>query len=218
MELTKTIQFLRKLSVNNNREWFNDNKKLYIEAKDEFEFFIDFMISEIIKVDNTINYIQAKDCIYRIYKDVRFSKDKTPYKINFGAYISNGGRKSEYAGYYIQIEPEASFIGGGLYLPNSKILKSVRDRIISNADEYISIISSTRFKEYFKRVYGEKLKTAPRGYDKNLPNIELIRNKSYAVIHNVNDEFWDEDELVKNILQVFKSQQKFNLFLNSALY
>jgi uncharacterized protein (TIGR02453 family) len=110
MKLEKSLNFLRQLVVNNNREWYHANKEAFIEAKIEFEIFVTLMIKEIKKIDNSIGDLEAKDCVFRIYKDVRFSKDKTPYKINFGAYISKGGKKSPFAGYYMHLEPDASFI------------------------------------------------------------------------------------------------------------
>ena len=217
MTLNKSLNYLRQLTVNNNREWYHANKDIFIDAKAEFENFVSLIIGEIRSLDNSIEHIEPKDCIFRIYKDVRFSKDKTPYKINFGAYISNGGRKSPFAGYYMHLEPEASFIGGGIYMPQSENLRLIRQGIIDNADEYKNIINNTNFKDIFGGVYGEKLKSAPRGFSKNLPEIELIKNKHYAVIHNVNDNFWLDKNLITNIKNIFETQKTFNDFLNSLI-
>jgi len=217
MKLTKSLNYLRQLAVNNNREWYHANKEIFVDAKLEFEQFVSIMIGEIRQFDKSIEHIDPKDCIFRIYKDLRFSKDKIPYKINFGAYISNGGKKSPFAGYYIHLEPEASFIGGGIYIPQSENLKLIRNGIIDNIDEYKAILNNKKFKEIFDGVYGEKLKSAPRGFAKGLPDLELIKHKHYAVIHNVNDDFWLKDNLVENVSKVFKIQKPFNDFLNKCL-
>jgi len=217
MTLNKSLNYLRLLSVNNNREWYHQNKDIFVEAKAEFETFVSLIIGEIRSFDSSINHIEPKDCIFRIYKDVRFSKDKTPYKINFGAVVANKGKKSPFAGYYMHLEPEASFLGGGIYMPKSENLRSIRQGIIDNASEYKKILNNKKFIDTFGGVYGEKLKSAPRGFSKDLADVELIRNKHYAVIHNVDDDFWLNKNLVNNIVDIFKTQKVFNDFLNSLI-
>ena len=133
------LLFLNELKNNNNRDWFHANKPKYNEAKVEFENYINNLIPEIGKFDNEIKHLEAKECIFRIFRDVRFSKDKSPYKPNFGAYIVKGGKKSGNAGYYLHIEPENSFLGGGIYMPPSNILKAIRIEIYENIDEFKSI-------------------------------------------------------------------------------
>ncbi len=215
--LSKSYKFLSKLIPNNNRDWFHANKGIYNEAKAEFEGFIDLIIPEIIKIDKEVGILNAKECIFRIFKDVRFSKDKTPYKINFGAYMSKGGRKSPYAGYYLHFEPGASFMGGGVYMPESANLKAIRTEIYDNVVEYKKIISKASFKKVFPEIYGEKLKTAPKGFPKDFPDLELIKNKHFAVVHYVDDDFWRSDDLIKKIIEIYKVQLPFNNFLNRAI-
>ncbi len=211
------FDFLKDLTVNNNKEWFNDNKIRYQTAKDDFESYIDQLIALAHSIDPSIGHPHAKDCIFRIYRDVRFSKDKLPYKNNFGAYIAHGGRKSPYAGYYLHIEPDNSFIGGGIYCPNPQILKTVRESIMDNAEEYIGIIKNKTFKKTFHEVWGEKVKTAPKGFSKNDPNIDLIRPKSYALVSNLSDEEILDQKFEKQIIKTFKTMKPFNDFLNIAI-
>ncbi|MCW3788776.1 DUF2461 domain-containing protein [Plebeiibacterium sediminum] len=211
------FDFLKELTVNNNKEWFNDNKSKYQTAKDDFESYIDQLIALVHSIDPTIGHPHAKDCIFRIYRDVRFSKDKLPYKNNFGAYIAHGGRKSPYAGYYLHIEPDNSFIGGGIYCPQPKILKTVRESIMDNAEEYVDIIKNKTFKKTFPEIWGEKVKTAPKGFSKNDPNIDLIRPKSYALITNLTDEEILDPKFEKQVIKTFNIMKPFNDFLNIAI-
>lgn len=217
MHLTKSHEFLTKLIPNNNREWFHKNKDMYNEARAEFESFIDKLIPELLKIDKSIGMLSAKDCIFRIFKDVRFSKDKTPYKINFGAYMSKGGKKSPYAGYYLHFEPGGSFIGGGIYMPDSTVLKVIRTSIYNDIEEYKKIIYDNDFKRVFGGIYGEKLKTAPKGFPKDFADIELLKNKHFAVIHQVDDDFWRSEKLLDDIIHIYKVQLPFNEFLNRAI-
>ncbi len=211
------FEFLKNLSVNNNKDWFNDNRDVYKIAKLDFEKFVQNLILETYDIDKSIGAINAKDCIFRIFRDVRFSKDKTPYKINFGAHIGNGGRKSIYAGYYLHLEPDNSFVGGGLYMPQSDILKKVRTLIIENPQEFKSILDDSKFNKTFGKIYGETLKTAPRGFDKNDDNIELIRYKSYAFVKSISDKELLDKNFDKKILDIFRTLKPMNDFLNSAI-
>ncbi len=218
MNLPQNIfDFLIQLTLNNNREWFNNNKDTYLQAKSEFERYINYLIQDIHSIDAAVGFPQAKDCIFRIYKDVRFSKDKLPYKNHFGAYIALGGRKSPYAGYYIHIEPDNSFIAGGLHSPQPDQLKLVRTRILEEAINYKTIIEDKNFCKLFDHVIGDKLKTAPKGFDKNNPNIHLIRYKSYTVMMPLSDDLIQSDNLYETILSSFKTMFPFNNFLNKAI-
>ena len=127
--MLKVIQFLNELSENNNREWFQKNKKWYDESREKVLFLTEVVINEIRKFDPDVPLLEPKDCLFRIFRDVRFSHDKSPYKTNFGSFIAKGGRKSSYAGYYFHIEPSGSFVGGGIYMPAAEPLKAIRDYI-----------------------------------------------------------------------------------------
>ncbi len=214
MDLKQVFDFLIDLKSNNNRDWFQDNKEYFLMSKSLFEQFIDKLIPKLMEIDKSIGNISAKDCIYRIYRDVRFSKDKRPYKNHFGALIGATGRKSTKAGYYIHIEPDASFIGGGIYKPDSTVLKLIRNEIYYNIDEFKSIINDDSFKSKFPEIIGEKLKLPPKGFPKDFQDIDLLKYKSYAVIHSVRNNFWFENNIEDKIMEVFKIQSRLNQFLN----
>ena len=211
------LNFLTDLKANNNREWFQDNKQRYEDSKNKFYGITDVLIAKIKAFDPSVDVLSAKECAFRIYKDVRFSKDKTPYKTNMGAYIAKGGRKSKYAGYYFHIEPGASFAGGGIYCPQPNILKSVRNTISGNSTPLKAIIHNPTFKTIFSELFGEKVKTAPRGFDRNHPDINLLRFKSYTVIKSITDKELLSENFLNNVLTIFKTQQPFNDYLNSVI-
>ena len=211
------IKFLTTLKENNNRDWFNKNKKWYQRSREEFEVYVNCLISEIQIFDVDIRFLAAKDCIFRIYRDVRFSKDKSPYKTNFGAFIVKDGRKSGNAGYYLHIEPGSSFLGGGIYMPTAETLRVVRKEIFENIEEFKFIINHKEFKYYFRKISGEKLKTFPRGFPGDFPEIELLKYKSYTVIKSVPDGFIQSKKLTEEITRVFKAMYPFNRFINMAI-
>ena len=217
MNLQIALDFLSQLKEFNNRDWFNANKDLYNEAKNEFEEFVNILIPTIKSIDSEIDVVSAKECTFRIFRDVRFSKNKSPYKINFGAFISKGGRKSPFAGYYVHLQPGESFVGGGIYMPDSKYLRAIRTKIYENVDEYKAIINGVSFKKYFSEIYGEKLKSAPRDFPKDFPDIELLKNKHYAVTFRVDDSFWNSQKLIDSLIKIFEAQLVFNQFLNGAI-
>ena len=171
----KIFSFFTDLAENNNREWFNDHKSDYLAAKENFESFIHLLIQEIALFDKNIVGVEVKDCVFRIYRDIRFSNDKTPYKTHIGAYIAKGGRKSNLAGYYVHVEPAGSFLSGGIYMPPSNILNIIRQEIFENYDEFLKIVNDKTFSSTFGPFWGEKLKTPPRNYPKDFPGIELAQ-------------------------------------------
>lgn len=211
------LDFLIKLQINNNRNWFTANKEAYEKAKAEFEQFITLMIPRLEALDESITGTKAKECIFRIFRDVRFSKNKEPYKTNFGAFIGPNGRKTSQAGYYIHLEPDTSFLGGGVYMPEAQNLKEIRTAIFKNPVEFKEILDNKNFKSYFPELYGEKLKRAPKDFSKDFPEIELLKNKHYVVSHNVANSFWTSPDLIENTMAIFKTQYAFNNFLNQAL-
>jgi len=211
------FEFLKELMVNNNKEWFQNNKSMYQQAKKEFEIYVNELIAVVHAIDPKVGYPNAKDCIFRIFRDVRFSKDKTPYKNNFGVYIAHGGRKSPYGGYYLHIEPDNSFIGGGVYSPQPNVLKVIREIIIECSDEYKMITEDSSFKNEFPEIWGDKLKMAPKGFPKDDPNIELIKLKSYALVTQIDDNQMESKNIENKISKIFKIIKPYNDFLNTAI-
>jgi len=214
-----TYQYLTELKQNNVRDWFLENKDRFDEARKEFEIFVDALILEIAKFDPSISHHKAKDCIFRIYRDVRFSKDKSPYKTHFGAHITAAAKRSEIhskAGYYIHVEPGASILAGGAYLPQGPWLKAIRQEIAYNADEFKDILNYKDFKNIFGSIEGEQLKRAPKGYEPDHPEIELLRHKSFLASHKVSDKDVISDSFLKHASKVFKALFPFDQFLNRA--
>ncbi len=214
----KTFKFLKDLAANNEREWFKENKGRYEAARAEFTEYVTELISEIAKFDPDIAGLEAKKCIFRIYKDTRFSKDKTPYKLNLGAHlVAKNEKPHDRAGYYIQIQPGNCFLAGGAYMPPGPWIKAIRQEIDYNAADFKKILKSASFKKYFGEMEGEQLKTAPRGYPKDHPEIELLRYKSFLAVHQLTEKQVLADDFVKHSIKVFKALQPFDQFLNDAL-
>jgi len=213
----ETLDFLRKLKHNNNREWFEANKDYYLKAKKNFDDFVIRLIQIVKSVDPEIGIIEPKNCIFRIYRDTRFSKDKSPYKTNFGAYINRGGKNSRWAGYYFHIEPGEIFVSGGIYMPEADILKAVREAIADEPDTFLGIINDPEFKKYFPELAGEKLKTIPKAYPRNHPHIELLRYTSYIVYRSLKESELYSSEITDKIRDIFAQLKKFNDFLNNVI-
>ena len=221
--LPVSISFLRELIANNHKEWFEANRDYYLEAKTEFERFIDRLIVEVRQFDSTIGSITAKDCVYRIYRDVRFSNDKTPYKNHFGAYIAKDGRKSLLGGYYFHVEPaDAGYLNhsmwaGGIYAPDAPTLKAIRTDIYENVKEYKSIIHNKEFCDTFKWFNGDMIRTVPKGFPKDFPDMSLIQRKDYTYYRNIDDETLLSEHLLEESIRVFKMMLPFNKFVNRAI-
>lgn len=216
--MEKSLTFLKKLKNNNHRDWFEKNKAQYLEAKEEFEGFIDELIMGLRKLDPEISAdLKARDCVFRIYKDVRFSKDKSPYKTNMGASINPGGKKSLVAGYYFHLEPGGSFLAGGVYMPEPAMLQAIRQEIDYNPEPLNKILKSTAFKKYFKGLdEDDKLKTMPKGFEKDHPQADLLKNKHFVVSHYFNDKDLLNKKLVQETLAGFKAMLPLLLYLRAA--
>ncbi len=210
-------QYLLDLRENNNRDWFHANKEQYNRAKADFELFIELTIEQIKQIDPSVAGNEAKSCVFRIFRDVRFSNDKRPYKTNFGAFIARGGRKSKFGGYYIHIEPEQAFLGGGCYMPETKVLNAIRKEIFHHPDEFKTIIENPEFTKHYPEVYGDKLKTAPRGYSKDFEHIQLLNYKHYAVSKFIPDEVVNSNQFPLVIQESFEILHPLNQFLNDII-
>ena len=215
-----SINFLKSLRRNNKKEWFDKNRKTYEGARSDFEQFIQSVLNDHGKNDADLKELEAKKCIFRINRDVRFSKDKSPYKTNFGASMDRGGKKSGYAGYYFQLEPGKSFLAGGLWMPEAEKLKKVRQEIDYCFDEFQKIISSKKFKSLFVDLYdGEevKLSRVPQGFEKDNPASEYLKLKSWLVMHDLTDAEVTSKSLLKKTVDAFTVMQPFIKFLNRGL-
>ena len=211
-----TIEFLRQLAENNNKEWFDNNRSQYIAAKNNFEAFVQELIDGVIEFEPILKGLEAKSCIYRINRDIRFSNDKSPYKTNFGALIMKGGRKNffKYCGYYLHIEPDNCLLAGGAYIPPSDWLAAIREKISEQPEEFLKIINCAEFKKYFGGIEGEKLKKAPKGFDPEHKYIELLKYKSYFVQIQIPDKKIIESDYLKYVLNVFKTMKSLHEFLD----
>lgn len=216
--MEKTLTFLKGLAKNNNREWFEKNKPKFLEAKEEFENFVKLLMNELTKFDGTLTGLDPKKFIFRIYRDVRFSKDKRPYKTNFGAGISSNGKGLGRPGYYLHIEPGGkSFVAGGLYMPEPEILTKVRQEIDYNGDELRKIMTNKKFKSLYGDFWDEdKLKTMPKGYPKDHKYVEWLKLKSYIVTHEFSDAKVLDKKFVKTVSEAFKTLKPLNDFLKQA--
>ncbi|MBX3081248.1 MAG: DUF2461 domain-containing protein [Anaerolineae bacterium] len=215
--LRASLDFLRDLRDNNDKPWFDANRSRYDKARASFESFVTELILEIGTFDDMTG-VSAKDCIYRINRDVRFSPNKTPYKTNFGAVIGQGGRKGTGRSYYMQLEPDGkSFLAGGIYMPTPQDLDKVRRKIVAKGAEFRKILNAKDFKQYFGKLEGTALKTAPKGYAKDHPDIELLRHTQFLVSHELSDEKLLSPDLTAHVIAVFKAMKPFEAYLKSAL-
>ncbi len=215
-----TLQFLQELKKNNYKEWFETNRNQYNTAKNDFANLVQSIIERYGKKDAEIASLKAKDCVFRINRDVRFSKDKSPYKTNMGASINRGGKKSIFAGYYFHCEPGDSFIGGGLWMPMPPDLKKLRQEIDYCFDEFKKIISNKKFVYTYKdleRGADVSLSRQPKNYEQDNPAIDYIKLKSLVATAPVTDaELTDKNLLVK-ITDAFETLQPLIKFMNRAL-
>jgi uncharacterized protein (TIGR02453 family) len=212
---SSTLQFLRNLEKNNNREWFNENKTLYQEAQQDVISFVEKLIEEMADFDEEMGKLEAKKSVFRIYRDTRFSKDKTPYKTNFGAGLGMG-KGNKISGYYLHIEPGKSFLAGGIYMPESSVLKTIRQEISAFGDEFKAILEQDEFRNYFRGLSVEdKLKKVPQGFEKDDKMAEYLKLKHFIVTHPVSDEQLLSENAVKEFIKIFKAMKPLNDFLQT---
>jgi uncharacterized protein (TIGR02453 family) len=211
-----TVQFLKDLKKNNDREWFNTNKEKFIAANDNFMQFVQGLINEVIKFDKTVTGLEAKNCVFRIYRDTRFSKDKTPYKTHFGATLLGKGTGCGIAGYYFHLEPGSSFLAGGVHMTEPPNLKAIREEISSNGKTFLKIINDKSFKDNFK-IEGEKLAKLPQGFGKDDPMGDYLKYKELMIRHSLSDRDILDEDFTSNCVKVFKAMVPFNKFVNEPV-
>ena len=219
MPQTSTLKFLKDLKKNNNRPWFEKNKSAYLDAKEDVEHFAEKVIEGLAKIDPEIAALQPKDCTFRIYRDVRFSKDKSPYKTNMGAYLNKGGKKTPTAGYYVHFEPGRCFAAGGLWMPMGPDLNKVRQEIDYNFTEWRKILGGRVFKKNFPEGMSKEdiLTRPPKGYGDDNPAIEYLKLKSFIVTRKFSDAEVLSASFLRQLLKTYQPIKDLVYFLNRSI-
>lgn len=212
-----TLNFLVDLSNNNNREWFQAHREWFEEAKADFESFVFNLIAGIRQFDSSIGMIEPKDCIFRIFRDVRFSANKLPYKENFGAFIAPGGRKSNLCGYYIHIQPSSSFASGGLYMAPPTIMKAVRQKMVDDRKEFLAIVESKNFKDTLTFDGVEQAKRTPAGFSFDKEIDFYLRLKHITPSLDFPDSKVIQPGFETQVLRTFEIMSPLIKFLNQAI-
>lgn len=211
-----TFSFMKELKKNNNKEWFHAHKDRYTEIRESFIEFLESIYPYLQEFDPELKGIDVRKSVFRINRDIRFSKDKSPYKTSIAGVLIAGGKNksSEHSGYYLHLEPEKSLIAGGAYMPVSPWLSRIRKEISSDSESFRTILESKSFIRYFGVLSGEKLKVAPRGYEKDHPDIDLLKYKSFTAVNEVSEEEVVSDSFAEHFITVSKVLKPFNDFLN----
>jgi uncharacterized protein (TIGR02453 family) len=219
MDFNQILTFLSKLAKNNNRDWFEKNKGTYLEAKENFDEFVASMLGELIKFNPDLGGLNPKKLAFRIYRDVRFSKDKSPYKVNMGAGFSPNGKMEQEPGYYMHIQPgNKSFVAGGMYMPDAPNLSKIRQEIDYSGDKFLKMLNDKKFKKWYNGLDEfDKLKTMPKGYPKDHPHIELLKNKSFIVSHYFTDKEVKDKKFLKQVADAARMIKPLNDFLKEAI-
>ncbi len=218
---TATINFLKELKKNNNKPWFDLNRKKYESAKADFAAFIQQVIDLHGKKDPGISGLLAKDCMFRINRDTRFAKDKSPYKTNVGASINKGGKKAwNTAGYYFHLEPGSCFTGGGIYMPEPDVLKKIRQEIDYNLPSFKKILSAKKFSTVYKELNKSPeylLSRVPKGFEADNPAAEYLKLKSYIAMVPLSNTDLTSKDLVKKTVAAFEALQPLIEFINQGV-
>lgn len=210
-----TLKFLKNLSANNNREWFSKNKTVYIAAHENMSAFLDDLISEMNAHDHIEN-TSGRKSLYRIYSDARFSKDNIPYRPRFAASLQRATKLLR-GGYYLNINPGKSYIACGFFGPNPDDLKRIRHDISWNSADWKKLLNSKKIKDIFGAMTGEKVVSAPRGFQKDHPAIELLRHKSFVFRHDFTDKEVLDGNFVKEVNRLFKSIRPWFDYMSDVL-
>lgn len=216
-----TLEFLSGLAGNNNKDWFEKHRSDFDDAKADFTHFAEGILHAFQKEDEDLAPLTIKDCLFRINRDVRFAKDKSPYKLNIAASMSRGGKKSHFAGYYLHIEPGKSFVGGGIWMPMPEHTKKIRQEIDYSFDEFKKIVNSKNFQanypEGFERSAEYSLSKVPKDYEKENPAAEFLKLKSWVATRAISDEELTSGNPAKTVLSAFKALTPLVKFLNRSL-
>jgi uncharacterized protein (TIGR02453 family) len=214
----ETVDFLRKLDKNNNRDWFNANKSAFVEANDNVIAVTGELINRIAKFDPAVSGIDPKSCVFRIYRDVRFSKDKSPYKTNLGAFVAPGGKKTMSPGYYFHVQPRMFFGAAGKHMPDPSELLKIRNAVAANTQEFLKIVESGPFKDHFGDLDGDRLSKPPKGFAADHPAIEFLKLKSFTVSEEFSAKDAVSPDYPKMLADSFKAAYPLVVFLRRALH
>ena len=216
---SSTLKFLKELKKNNTKPWFDKNRKQYEAAKTDFQSFLEQVIAAIALFDKPIGKLTVKECVFRINRDIRFSKDKSPYKSNMAGYFNKGGKKSNGAGYYLHIEPGKSFAAGGMWMPLPPDLAKIRQEIDYSFDEWKKINGNSSFKKLFTEGIrsDDSLARPPKGYDESNPAIEYLKMKSFIISRSFTDTEVQSKDFIKNVAKTFQGMKPLIDFLNTAI-
>jgi uncharacterized protein (TIGR02453 family) len=219
MKIEFILKFLKDIKKHNDRTWFEKNKARYLEAKEGFEEIVGAVLKELIRFDGGLTGLNPKKLPFRIYLDVRFSKDKRPYKTNMGAGFSPNGKLVQEPGYYLHLEPgNKSFVAGGIYMPDAVNLNKIRQEIDYNFDSLSKIVNNKKFKNLFDSFDTfDKLKTAPKGYPKDHPNIEWLKLKSFIVTRRFTDKQVADKKFISTVATACKTIKPLNDFIREAI-
>ncbi|WP_113654466.1 DUF2461 domain-containing protein [Pedobacter namyangjuensis] len=214
----ETFDFLNLIATNNNREWFATNKHLYEEAKEDLFPFIAKLIKEFASIDPQYAAdTEPKKALMRIYRDVRFSKNKDPYKLNYGIAFDVKGYGPKTPSYYLHLQPGACFFGVGFWQPEAPVLKMIREEIDYNASEFLEVVNDKKFTDTFKLSTDDSLKKAPKGYEIDHPQLEYLKLKSFIAVYNIPDKAFLKADIVDKLITAFRDIQPFVLFLRKAV-
>ncbi|PKB17554.1 DUF2461 domain-containing protein [Flavobacterium sp. 5] len=215
-----TLQFIADLKANNNRDWFLENKKRYEIVKKDYHQLIAALLEALKPLDPSLEMLEVKDCTFRINRDVRFAKDKSPYKTNLGIWISAGAKHTEASGYYLHIENGTCFVGGGLYCPQPDQLQKIRKEIHFFYDDLLEIINDKGFKSIYENLNRDEnstLKNPPKGYDKEDPAVEFLKLKSFTATQKFDSKLVTQKDFVPMIVEKMIALKPFNNFIDRAL-
>lgn len=212
------ISFLRSLRRHNDRAWFNENKAKYLDIKDSVDILASRLIAGIADFDPDASRLRPSDCTYRIYRDTRFSTDKTPYKTHIGIFINPPyGKKSPRCGYYLHLEPDNCLVAGGAWCPEGPVLKAIRQDIFDNIDEYLELINAPEFRKYYTQMGDNLLKTAPKGFPKDWEYIDLLKPRDFTAFSPLTADDLDAPDFAERVLSRMKAVKPLNDFLNYTI-
>ncbi len=211
------LRFLEELAAHNQKEWMDAHRDWYQKSRRDFLELVDDLLVELVKLEPGLEPLRPKDCVFRQNRDIRFSANKSPYKVNMAAYFAEGGKKSTLPGYYLHLQPGESFLAGGIWMPPAEVLKKIRQEIDYSGGELEKIIQEPSFHERFGEIEGERLKTSPRDYPIDHPFIDLLRLKSFIVTFPLSDRDIVSPGLVEKIMGNFTLMRPFQDFLAKAV-